>query len=334
MGFGILFLVLVASKQWRRTKIMKNLNRRVLVKTKRTTELGIYEMPFGIPEHYGIFYAMGCALIIEGILSSCYHVCPTTENFQFDTTFMYVMGILSFIKVYQFRHPDISSNAHKVFLSIGLVMLIEVCGIYFESTVFWVLFLCIYFMVILFLSLVIYHSGTWLRNQKTLPQIWQEYLHFIKTKKSTHFSRNRLFLVISLQILNALFFLYGAMKTPGISSFLLFTFIGNLLVYVIYYGSMKLYHKERIPLDTIIYGILSLFCWIPGLYFFIDSDKSTDITPSESRNINSECLFLYIYDHHDIWHICSAGGLFLCFMLLLNLDDGVFFIPRNQLDVF
>ena len=161
MGFGILFLILVASKQWRRAKIMKNLQRRVLAKTKRTKELGIHEMPFGIPEHYGIFYAMGCALIIEGILSSCYHVCPTTENFQFDTTFMYVMGILSFIKVYQFRHPDITSNAHKIFLSIGLVMLIEVCGIYFESTTFWVLFLCFYVMVILFLSLVIYHNGIW-----------------------------------------------------------------------------------------------------------------------------------------------------------------------------
>ncbi len=31
----------------------------------------------GIPEQYGIFYAMGGALCMEGILSSCYHICPT-----------------------------------------------------------------------------------------------------------------------------------------------------------------------------------------------------------------------------------------------------------------
>ena len=38
---------------------------------------------FGIPQHYGIFYAMGFALCMEGFMSGCYHVCPTVSNFQF-----------------------------------------------------------------------------------------------------------------------------------------------------------------------------------------------------------------------------------------------------------
>jgi hypothetical protein len=71
-------------------------------------------MVTGLPQHFGIFYALGFALISEGILSACYHVCPTSENFQFDTTFMYVIAVLCFIKLYQFRHPDVSSNAYKV----------------------------------------------------------------------------------------------------------------------------------------------------------------------------------------------------------------------------
>ena len=334
LWFGVLFLILVASKECRRKQLMKNLNRKIMAKTKRTKDLGIHDMPFGIPEHYGIFYAMGCALIIEGVLSSCYHVCPTTESFQFDTTFMYVMGILSFIKVYQFRHPDVSSNAHKVFLSIGLVLVVEVCGIYFESTVFWAIFLTFYFIIIVLLSLVVYHSGTWALSFKALPQIWQQTWNFIRTRSSKYFARNRLCLVIALQVLNAMFFLYGAINAPGISSFLLFVFIGNLLVYVGYYMGMKMYHKEKILKDIYMYGIFSLLCWIPGLYFFVSAQKSTDISPAESRNINAECVFLNIYDNHDIWHICSAGGLFCCFLLLLNLDDGVFFIPQNQLYVF
>ncbi len=55
----------------------------------------------GIPEQYGIFYAMGGALSMEGILSACYHICPTKVNFQFDTTFMYVISVLVFLKEYQ-----------------------------------------------------------------------------------------------------------------------------------------------------------------------------------------------------------------------------------------
>ena len=53
----------------------------------------------GIPEQYGIFYAMGVALIFEGILSACYHGCPVDESFQFDTTFMYCISVLVFLKV-------------------------------------------------------------------------------------------------------------------------------------------------------------------------------------------------------------------------------------------
>lgn len=38
---------------------------------------------FGIPQHYGLFYAMGTALMMEGLLSGSYHVCPNHSNFQF-----------------------------------------------------------------------------------------------------------------------------------------------------------------------------------------------------------------------------------------------------------
>ncbi|EDO27616.1 predicted protein, partial [Nematostella vectensis] len=37
----------------------------------------------GIPQHYQIFYAMAMALVMEGVLSACYHVCPNNSNFQF-----------------------------------------------------------------------------------------------------------------------------------------------------------------------------------------------------------------------------------------------------------
>lgn len=38
---------------------------------------------YGIPQHYGLFYAMGIALMMEGVLSGSYHVCPNHSNFQF-----------------------------------------------------------------------------------------------------------------------------------------------------------------------------------------------------------------------------------------------------------
>ena len=37
----------------------------------------------GVPQHFGLFYTMGIGLIMEGILSAAYHVCPSYNNFQF-----------------------------------------------------------------------------------------------------------------------------------------------------------------------------------------------------------------------------------------------------------
>lgn len=38
---------------------------------------------YGIPSHYGVFYALGFALAMEGVLSAAYHLCPNQSTFQF-----------------------------------------------------------------------------------------------------------------------------------------------------------------------------------------------------------------------------------------------------------
>ncbi|CAB1348702.1 unnamed protein product [Coregonus sp. 'balchen'] len=65
--------------------------------------------------HFGLFYAMGTALMMEGLLSACYHVCPNYTNFQFDTSFMYMIAGLCVLKLYQKRHPDINASAYTAY---------------------------------------------------------------------------------------------------------------------------------------------------------------------------------------------------------------------------
>jgi hypothetical protein len=66
---------------------------------------------------------------MEGILSAAYHVCPSYNNFQFDTSFMYVIGVITTIKLYQSRHPDINPSSQKVFLFLALCILLNVIGV-------------------------------------------------------------------------------------------------------------------------------------------------------------------------------------------------------------
>ena len=52
-------------------------------------------------QQFGIYYAMGGALICQGALSICYHVCPSDKTLQFDTTFIYIICLLGHVKIYQ-----------------------------------------------------------------------------------------------------------------------------------------------------------------------------------------------------------------------------------------
>jgi len=80
----------------------------------------------GVPQQSGVYYAMGSSLVMEGVMSSCYHVCPATVTFQFDTTYMYLIAILMFIKLYQARHPDVSCSAFKAYMGLGVALVLEV----------------------------------------------------------------------------------------------------------------------------------------------------------------------------------------------------------------
>ena len=80
----------------------------------------------GVPRQYSLFYAMGLSLIGVGVMSSCYHVCPTNVTFQFDTTYMYMLAFFMFLKIYQNRHPDLVCSAVKGFLFLGLWLCLEV----------------------------------------------------------------------------------------------------------------------------------------------------------------------------------------------------------------
>ncbi len=106
------------------------------------------------------------------------------------------------------------------------------------------------------------------------------------------------------------------------------------MVYFLYYVSMKLIKKEKIPPFAIGTTILALICWIPAFYFFVTASKSTEVSPAESRNLNAACLISDLYDTHDIWHFLSAAGLFFNFVLLLVLDDGIAHVPRNKISIF
>nr|XP_054503388.1 SID1 transmembrane family member 2 isoform X5 [Agelaius phoeniceus] len=162
---GLLFLLIILQREI-------NYNRALLRNDTHALECGI-------PKHFGLFYAMGTALMMEGLLSACYHVCPNYTNFQFDTSFMYMIAGLCMLKLYQKRHPDINASAYSAYACLALVIFFSVVGVVFGkgNTAFWIVFSVIHIVATLLLSTQLYYMGRWKLDSGILRRI----LHVLYT---------------------------------------------------------------------------------------------------------------------------------------------------------
>uniref|UniRef100_A0A8C0PCI0 SID1 transmembrane family member 1 n=1 Tax=Canis lupus familiaris TaxID=9615 RepID=A0A8C0PCI0_CANLF len=271
----------------------------------------IFAMEYGIPKHFGVFYAMGIALMMEGVLSACYHVCPNYSNFQFDTSFMYMIAGLCMLKLYQTRHPDINASAYSAYASFAVVITLTVLGVVFgkNDLWFWVIFSAIHILASLALSTQIYYMGRF----KIDLGIFRRAALVFYTDFVQQCSRP-LYMVRACSCVA----LFGLIYRPrDFASYMLGIFICNLLLYLAFYIIMKLRSSEKllpIPLFCI---VATAVMWAAALYFFFQNLSTWEGTPAESREKNRECILLDFFDDHDVWHFLSATALFFSFLVSL-----------------
>ena len=356
---GVFFMMIVRYRSYKYEKLIKKFDIKT-VDGKSQCPDHLHPKNNGIPQTYGIFYAMGGALALEGILSGCYHICPTTENFQFDTTFMYVIIVLVFLKVYQFRHCDITHTAHFIFVAIGAALVLEGIGYFTDHVVFWIFYLISYILFVIYFVIRVYMNGsgskfeicrdtkTFLNNLTNLCKgNSEDRPHTIKLVGALG--------VFAVNIVIAIYF--GVMNKQGVSRYTLGIMMVNMMLYIVYYISHKIYFRcrsgemsgatnsttankedEWMPSEgfrkiTIIYFLLSVVSMGIAMYFFRAELKKSSDSPAESRNLNDYCA-LSIFDNHDVWHFCSAAGLFYLFMFILTLEDYNTARQRHLIPVF
>ena len=92
-------------------------------------------------------------------------------------------------------------------------------------------------------------------------------------------------------------------------------------------------HSIRVPGGTI-FATSALILSIIAIIFYKGRSANRNLTPAQSRELNSECVFMDFYDKHDLWHFFSAAAVFMAFLALLTIDDDIMFVPREDIDVF
>ena len=65
----------------------------------------------------------------EAFMSMAYHICPSNANYQFDTTFMFVLAGLGLFKLVECRCPDLDTPLHKILFILAVMILLLVVGV-------------------------------------------------------------------------------------------------------------------------------------------------------------------------------------------------------------
>ncbi|XP_055335998.1 SID1 transmembrane family member 1-like isoform X2 [Paramacrobiotus metropolitanus] len=325
VALGLLFCLIV----WKRHKYHYRHEREILEEDE--------EHAVGLPPQYGLFYAMGISLVMEGIMSACYHICPNYTNFQFDTSFMYLLGGLFLLKIYQSRHSDISPHAQVAYAVFAFWIFIAVLGVVIDRQWFWTSFAVILIVLSVPVGVQIYYMGTW----KFDPGMFSRTLKIICQRDRMGFgctrptALDRFALLMMIFIVNWLFAIGGAIFTPSdFSTFLLTIVLANAFLYFVFYIVMKIRSGESIPRLSQFFMLLAGATWAGAIYFFFFRLTNWVLTPSVSRQGNKRCFFLDFYDEHDVWHMMSACSMFFNFMILFTLDDDLFCVPRREIIVF
>ena len=274
---------------------------------------------------------------------------------------MYVISVLTFLKVYQFRHHDITFTGHLVFMWIGFALVFEMIGYFTDHWLFWFAFILIYVaFIVVFVVHVYYHA--------TGPSIVQCFHGFYSARRKTTASGSQqeergeepgldrqlpfkchqphlhrlvpAILIVLVNILVACFIVWH--RTAGVSRYLLVIMMANMLLYITYYVGHKLYYRlkrtaweqeEGFRPITTVYLLLSLGFMAGAAIFFKAELKTSAGTAAESRNLNEAC-YVSIFDNHDLWHFLSAAGLFFLFMFILTLEDYNKARRREKIRVF
>ena len=281
---------------------------------------------------------------------------PLNESFQFDTSFMYICVVLGFVKIYQYRHPDITLNAYAAFTYISVMLIFEVVGCYAKRGIFTFLFISTYFGIIFKVIVGLYFENnfsqamrsTWIvisgskqDGTKAIKNIFSKETIAMVKSGTTH--RHVFFLIISIMnICLGGYILYSMLNSNEsfVSYYILLIFAANAVGYKFYYITMKCYFSVRLKKKS---ESVSWTCWIyiilltalasTGVAFYMVKEYNTEISPSESRHLNTECR-IGIFDTHDIWHFASAFACFFECMVLLTLEDNNTSTPWKKIPVF
>lgn len=268
-----------------------------------------------------LYYCLGVCLIFEGIESSFYHICPSKLNLQFDTTFMFIGIIMSYLCLYNNRHIGYICNAFKFYFILSLVIILNVLSLikktHMGNWILWVFTFAIMVYCLLFTSIYIYLGKSYDLDLDSIKEAYNNITF------KTLYTNSKLWFILISNLTTISLLLYASITNAYFIGWLLFISIMNLTFYFIYYLIYKSINKEKISNSIKLLIFLDIITFSSSLYFYSNTEYNTFLTLEESNKLNDKCVLFNFFDKHDVWHFLSAFGLYIFINIILFLDKDV-----------
>tara|TARA_B110001469_G_C9594211_1_gene295003 strand:- start:32 stop:1210 length:1179 start_codon:yes stop_codon:yes gene_type:complete len=283
-------------------------------------DLGVNKSPY-------LYYALGISLIFEGICSATYHICPTKLNFQFDTTFMFIGGILMFITIYGKQHTE--PNPMKIYSFLGFLIFINILPLSGLTTEFEQYFWGGIFIVVAYIMITVsvhlyYGKEYELESFKTI------------FKNMKHVKRKdvpKLLMLVTLNCFTLGTYLWAVITQANFTDWVLGLIIINMLLYFCYYLIQKLINRDNISFIIWCWIVIDLIIVILSLLFYVKTSTNTFLSPEQSKELNEPCIIFNYFDYHDVWHILSATGLFIFMIIVFFLDSNIIGMIDSNINI-
>ena len=270
-------------------------------------------------------------MMLLGVMSFTYHVCPNSLYLPIDTTPMYVISTLYVSKVYRLL------NSHHDHLPKGLlcatvttILINALPPISHMKTVYSAVTI-IAAPVIVF---TIYESESWTNLDLSRTQ-WSGIpgiiLNEVRAKWSAGFGSKEV-AEFSTVILLLLWSLIGGINwnlqdLDQVSSLPFFA-VSSLAILALpitchLYSQIE-FNWKPIQLIVQVCVVASISFYIAALVFYNDKTSDFGLPEAESRSLNKPCFSsLLIFDAHDLWHMLSSLAIFLSLFSLVLMEDAI-----------
>ena len=291
----------------------------------------------GVRHDYDILRAISYSLIAQGIIGFIYHVCPNENVESLSDLFVLIAIAYTCQKIFQNRHPDVRHKIfHPLYVTVFCIGLHGVLSMFThrETVVTWVVFGGLHLLQIIVIPLqfilldtleIGFHPFS-LYNR--LPLFTMKWSKVCLTQCAVGAAGIVLNLIVMLCAV--------ILQPPNFMVYLLSVFAINMLLYLIYYFSMKTAHyEEKVTAWHVVLLAAVVITWIVALYYLVfHTSIAPGIAPALSREGAKSCVILEMFDGHDAWHFYSSTALLLTNFLVMIVDDCQASTQTSHLRVF